>query len=325
MTLSSPTAVPASQKPLCLALLGPTASGKSEFALELAERLGGEILCLDSTTVYKGFNIGSAKPSPSQQKRVPHHLLDILDPTEDFSAGKFMDLAQAKIDEVVSRGKIPFVVGGTYFYLRALQFGMNPVPSIAEEIVDEIEQQYATEEEGIDTVKMHADLVKADAKAAQNIHVNDKYRIARALAVIKATGKKLSELEPVHKEPAHANRIWMKYSMAISRHTLSAQIVSRTDAMIAQGLVEETRLLTEKYPKARALGAIGYHEAGCYLRKELDDKGLRNGIIEKTRQLAKRQLTWIRSDAEIRFVDSRDGDRVAKEVENLTFVLKENA
>jgi tRNA dimethylallyltransferase len=113
--------------------------------------------------------------------------------------------------------------------------------------------------------------------------------------------------------------------MAISRHTLSAQIVQRTDAMIVQGLVEETKNLMAKYPRARALGSIGYAEARQFLAKEIDEKAMRNAIIEKTRQLAKRQLTWIRSDAEIRFVDGRDGDRVAKEVENLTFVLKETA
>ncbi len=310
-------------KTLCLALLGPTASGKSEFALELAERLNGEIVCLDSTTIYKGFDIGSAKPTKEQQERVPHHLLDILEPNEDFSAGQFVDRALTVIEDIAKRGKIPFVVGGTYFYLRALQHGMYPIPLIPEEVVESVEKQYAVED-SFDTAKMHEDLQKADPKAAATIHPNDKYRVVRALSIIRHTGKKPSEMEPAHKTATQAGQLWLKYSMAISRHALGAQIVTRTDAMIRSGLVEETKKLLEKYPASRALQSVGYAEACLFIGQKITEKQLRNEVIEKTRQLAKRQLTWIRSDPEVRFVDSRDGDRVAKEVENLTFVLKGN-
>ena len=313
------------KKSLCLALLGPTASGKTEFAMQLAERLNGEILCLDSTTVYRGFDIGSAKPTASTQKKVPHHLVDILDPQEDFSAGQFVERAHAAIDDILSRGKLPLVVGGTYFYLRALQHGMYPVPAISDEVVNEVEKSYvqttSEREEELDLARMHSDLAAADPGAAKNIHPNDKYRLLRALAVIKATGKKPSEMEPQHKSPHHAHRVWMKYSMAISRHALTANITLRTDVMIRDGLVKETAGLMEKFPAARALQSIGYAEAVAHVKKAITEKQLRNDIIDKTRQLAKRQITWIRSDAEIRFVDLRDGDRVAKEVDNMNFVL----
>ncbi len=309
-----------SRKSLCLALLGPTASGKTEFAMQTAERLNGEILCLDSTTVYRGFDIGSAKASAASQKKIRHHLVDILDPLEDFSAGKFVDLAHAAIDDILSRGKLPLIVGGTYFYLRALQHGMYPVPEISDDVVNEVEKEYAVDE-ALDLTRMHEDLQKADPGSAKNIHPHDKYRLLRALAVIRATGKKPSELVPAHKSPHHSNRIWMKYSMAISRHTLAAQITMRTDVMIRDGLVKETAALMEKYPTARALQSVGYVEACAHVNKQITEKQLRNDIINKTSQLAKRQITWIRSDAEIRFVDGRDGDRVAKEVDNLNFVL----
>lgn len=295
--------------------------------MQLAERLNGEILCLDSTTVYRGFDIGSAKPSAAAQKKVRHHLLDILDPQDDFSAGQFVDRAHAAIDDIVSRGKLPLVVGGTYFYLRALQHGMYPVPSISDEVVNEVEKSYvqttADSGEELDLARMHRDLTDADPGAAKNIHPNDKYRLLRALAVIKATGKRPSEMEPKHKSPHHADRIWLKYSMAISRHQLTANITLRTDVMIRDGLVKETAGLLENFPTARALQSIGYAEAVAHLKKQITDKQLRNDIIDKTRQLAKRQITWIRSDAEIRFVDLRDGDRVAKEVDNLNFVLNQ--
>lgn len=303
-----------------IALIGPTASGKSAFALALAERLKGEIVCLDSTTVYRGFDIGSSKPSKEDRAKVPHHLVDILDPGEPFSAGHFVKQANDVIEDILKRRKLPLVVGGTYFYLRALQNGMYPTPQISAETIEAIETEYF-EEDTVNTVKMHAFLKAQDPKAAEAIHPNDRYRLVRALAILKTTGELPSRLKPEPLSASQKDRLWMKYALAISRHTLSANIVKRTDSMLNHGLVEETRKLRGVSPTARALGSIGYAEACAFLDKRITDKQLRNEIIEKTRQLAKRQITWLRSDTEVRYVDGRDLDRIELEVSNLAVAL----
>lgn len=310
-----------STRRLALAIVGPTASGKTKIAIEIAKAIGGEIICMDSTTVYRGFNIGTSKPTPDETLAVPHHLLDILDPEEPFSAGHFVERAEACVAEIHSRGKIPIVTGGTYFYLRALQHGMYPTPVIPAEVIDSIEAEFF-EEDVTNTVKMHAELKSKDAAAAEKIHPNDKYRLLRALAVIRTTGELPSKLKPVPLSSAQSTRLWLKYAVAISRHALNQNIVTRTEQMLLSGLSKETENLREQWPRARALSSIGYSECVQFLEKKLTEKQLRNEIIEKTRQLAKRQLTWVRSDAELRFIDSRDLPRVQKEVENLRHVLE---
>lgn len=310
------------QSKLAIAIVGPTASGKSSFALKLAQVLGGELVCMDSATVYRGFDIGSSKPTKEDQSHVPHHLLDILDPDATFSAYDFVQKAEATILDIQKRGKIPIVVGGTYFYLRALQKGMYPQALIPNEVLEQIDAEFF-ENETVNTEKMHAALAEKDPEAAKQIHPNDRYRLQRALAILRTSGNLPSQLKPAHLSDEQSKRVWMKYAMAISRHTLSAHIVSRTDEMIRQGLVEETRALREKYPQSRALGSIGYAEACAFLDKKLNDKQLRNEIIEKTRQLSKRQITWLRSDPEIRYIDDRDLDRVLLEVSNLRFAMGE--
>ncbi|MEZ4750562.1 MAG: isopentenyl transferase family protein [Bdellovibrionota bacterium] len=152
---------------ICLAILGPTASGKSELALEIAESIGGEIVCLDSVTVYRHFELGAAKPSAEDRKRIAHHLLDIMDPEDEFSAFDFVKQADAALSAIHAKGKIPIVVGGTYFYLRALQNGMYPGDKVPPEIVDAVENAYLDGEEWL-TDKMHADLKAVDPQAAQN-------------------------------------------------------------------------------------------------------------------------------------------------------------
>jgi len=307
---------------LVIAIVGPTASGKSGFALQLANKLKGELVCMDSATVYKGFDIGANKPSERDTAIVPHHLLDIFDPAENFSAYHFVQRAEQTILDIQARGRIPIVVGGTYFYLRALQNGMYPQSNIPAEVLDQIEAEFF-EDEAINLQKMHAALAEKDPEAAKQIHPNDRYRLLRALAMIRTTKELPSQLKPVPLSEEQTKRVWLKYAMAISRHVLSANIVQRTDQMIAGGLVEETRKLRERFPTARALGSIGYAESCAFLDKKINDKQLRNEIIEKTRQLAKRQITWLRSDSEVRYIDDRDLDRVLLEVSNLRFALGE--
>ena len=302
-----------------VAVVGPTGSGKSAFATELASRLGGEIICMDSTTVYRGFTIGSAKPLPEDRARVPHHLVDILDPDAPFSAYLFVEWASRALSDVHSRGKIPILVGGTYFYLRALQNGMAKEGWIPTETLETLELEFSEDDE-IHTGRMHDELSKRDPAAAAKIHKNDKYRLLRALAIARTGVLKPSQL--VVTTPLESqSRLWIKYSMLVSRHHLTQVITRRTETMLAAGLVQETKNLLEKWPTAKALASIGYQECCRHLRREITEKQLRNEIIEKTRQLAKRQVTWIRSDPEIRFVDSRDIERAQAEIGNLLTAL----
>ncbi len=308
---------------LCIAILGPTAVGKSSFAVNLAKVIKGEILCMDSTTVYKGLDIGSSKPTEEQKAQVPHHLLDVINPDEPFSAGHFVRLADKTIGEVLSRKRVPIIVGGTYFYLKALQHGMYVTPPVTQDILEGIDKEFFEEDEFSSDALYQA--VKAvDPKSAENLHPNDRYRLMRALAVYRVSKKRMSELEPEPLSPESKNRIWMKYAITISRHKLNQKIVERTEQMLRDGIIEETRKLHEKYPDAKALKSIGYHEAVQLITKQLTEKQVKNEIIDKTRQLAKRQLTWLRSDPEVRYIDDRDLDRVQLEYNNLSFVLKGN-
>lgn len=309
---------------LLLAILGPTASGKTVFAIDIAEKLDGEIICLDSSTIYRGLDIGTSKPTAEERKRIPHHLVDIQNPDEPFSAYHFVEKASQIIDDIWGRNRLPIVVGGTYFYLRALQHGMYPDTFVSPQILEEIEKSYF-EDEQFNQQRMHDDLKKLDPASAEKIHPNDRYRLVRALAIIQmaskqTVGKLPSELKP-EKVSSTAGH-WLKYAMVISRRELGNNIVRRTESMLAGGLVAEVKGLLERYPKARSLGCIGYTETARFLSQEITDKQLRNEIIEKTRQLAKRQITWIRSDPEIRFIDRRDGDRIALEVANLRYAME---
>jgi tRNA dimethylallyltransferase len=288
--------------------------------VDLAQKIGGEILCMDSTTVYRGFDVGTSKPSKEDREKVPHHLLDLLAPEEPFSAYHFVQNADELIDEIQGRGKLPIVVGGTYFYLRALQHGMYPTPVIPAEVIEGIEKEFF-DDENLNTARMHAELMEKDPQAANAIHPNDRYRLIRALAIVRTTGEQPSSLKPVFRSESQGARVWLKYAMVMSRHALNQNIVRRTERMLRDGLIEETKRIKEQSPQARSLQSIGYTESLLFLNKNLTEKQLRNEIIEKTRQLAKRQITWLRSDPEIRYIDFRDMARVQLEVENLKVAL----
>lgn len=305
---------------ICVAIVGPTASGKTAFALELAQKLNGEIVCMDSTTVYRGFDIGSSKPTKEEREKAPHHLLDVCEPTEPFSAFHFVKLASETISEIHQRGKLPIVVGGTYFYLRALQHGMYATTPIPAEFIDNIEREFF-EDEVLNTSKMHEELKKKDPEAAANIHPHDRYRLLRAIAILRISKDKPSQLKPELFSEEQGNRYWLKYGMCVSRHALNQAIVRRAEKMITAGLLDETKTLMEKFPQARPLQSIGYAEACQFLSRKITEKQLRNEIIEKTRQLAKRQVTWLRSDPEVRYIDFRDLARVELEVTNLKFAV----
>ena len=212
------------------------------------------------------------------------------------------------------------IVGGTYFYLKGLQNGMYAIPPVDPAIVETLEKEFEEMDNPLEA--MHQTLQDADPASAKTIHSNDRYRMIRALAIFRSTGKRPSELNLAHPKPEQHRRVWVKYALLRSRHDLTQLITQRTDMMLAQGFVEEVKNLWAKYPTAKALSSIGYAECVKFLNNEIDHKQLRNEIIEKTRQLAKRQMTWLRSDPEIRFIDSRDMDRIVLEVSNLIFALR---
>lgn len=307
---------------IIIAILGPTASGKSDFAIEIAKKINGEILSLDSVSIYKGFNIGASKPSVAAQGEIKHHLIDALDPEEGFSAFHFVEQADETILNIQKNGKIPIVVGGTYFYLRALQNGMYPVPTLMEEHLESVEKNFI-EDDSINLKKMHEALEKIDPASAKGIHPNDKYRLVRALALFEATREKPSDHKMAVPKPHQKERIWFKYAFFPPRKTLHEKIELRTEAMLKEGLIQETRDLLATYPRSRALKSIGYEETVRYLKNQITEKQLRIEISNKTKQLAKRQITWLRSDPEIRFIDNRDLDRVLLEVTNLQSCLSE--
>ncbi|MFM8269021.1 MAG: tRNA (adenosine(37)-N6)-dimethylallyltransferase MiaA, partial [Pseudomonadota bacterium] len=248
------------------------------------------------------------------------HLIDILEPNEIFTAFDFVKKADEAISDIVSRGKLPLIVGGTYFYLKGLQKGMYAIPPVDPLIVEMVEKEFEDSDNSLEL--MHQALQTADPASAKAIHPHDRYRIVRALAIFRSTGKKPSELSLAHPTPKKSRRLWVKYAILLSRHDLTHLITQRTDLMLSQGLIEEVKLLRKSYPNAKALSSIGYAECVKFLNQEIDQKQLRNEIIDKTRQLAKRQMTWLRSDPEVRFIDHRDTDRVILEVSNLMTALK---
>ncbi len=297
-----------------IAIIGPTASGKSKLAMDLAINLKGEILCLDSTSIYKGFDIGSDKPSSEDQKKVPHHLIDILDPKDTFSAHHFVEQALAKIQEIIDRKKTPMIVGGSYFYLRALQHGMYSGVEVPSSMVESIEEEFIEKD-------LYAAVIEADPALQGKIHPNDRYRLIRALSIFRATGKKPSELKPDRISDVQKNLLWTKYAIAISRHELTQQIMNRTDGMLRKGWVEEAKGLYQKFPDSRAFDTIGYAQLKKFMKGEINEQTMRNEIIDKTRGLAKRQITWLRSDPEVRYVDHRDTERILFELNNLKVAM----
>ncbi|MDR1298025.1 MAG: tRNA (adenosine(37)-N6)-dimethylallyltransferase MiaA [Deltaproteobacteria bacterium] len=279
-------------RPRLVVVTGPTGTGKSELAVLAAEELGAEIVNCDSLAFYRHLDIGTAKPGPSDRARVPHHLLDILDPDEDFSAADFLRLARPLIAEIISRGKIPLVAGGTGLYLRSLTGGLFEGPGRDQRYRDELMESFAR---GTDP---HALLTGLDPLAAARIKPSDTVRIVRALEVLKLTGRSIVALQQAH---ALADRPYETLVLVMDRppEETEARLRLRTGAMLANGLVEETKsLLARGYgPRLKPLRSVGYRECLEYLDGRLTLAEARERIFIRTRQLAKRQRTWFRGQA----------------------------
>jgi tRNA dimethylallyltransferase len=279
------------------ALLGPTASGKSSLALALAERAPLEIVSMDSAQVYRGLDIGTAKPSAAERGRVPHHLVDIVEPDRAYSTGRWRADAIRTIGEILAKGKVPLVVGGTMLYYRALVGGLDALPQADAEVRAAINAE--ARERGWPA--LHAELERVDPRSARRIPASDTQRIQRALEVWRLTGKPLSSLQGV----ARAALPFALKAFALvppDREALNQRIAERFDAMLEAGLVDEVRRLRSRYrltPGMPSMRAVGYRQAWQHLEGELTEAAMREQAIAATRQLAKRQLTWLRSFREL--------------------------
>jgi tRNA dimethylallyltransferase len=291
-----------------VAIVGPTGSGKSALGLSLAEEKGGEIVSCDSLQVYRGLDIGSAKPTASERARVRHHLVDIRDPDEEFSAADYVRLARAAVEDIRDRGRLPVLVGGTGLYLRALLVGLFEGPSRDSALRERLE---AIADRFGDT-RLHRLLRRVDPEAAVRIHPRDRLRIVRALEVFRATGRPISEQQQRGGAPL-AGFDTLIVGLDLPRPELRERMEQRTRAMLAQGLVDEVRgLLARGYPAdLRPLQAIGYRQALALIGGRLSaDQALR-AIVTESMQYAKRQRTWFRHQAQVRWFDTPERARAA--------------
>jgi tRNA dimethylallyltransferase len=285
-------------KPPAIFLMGPTASGKSALALELSERFPLEIVSVDSALVYRGMDIGTAKPDAATLARAPHRLIDIRDPSESYSAAEFRHDALREMASITDSGRVPLLVGGTMLYFRALSRGLAVLPPADAEL----RQRLAAEARLGGWAMMHQRLEGLDPEAAARIHPNDPQRIQRALEVIELSGHRLSELQRRHRqdEEEHSGyRILRLVVSPASRQVLHQRIEMRFHTMLEQGFIEEVKTLRSRGdlgPELPAMRCVGYRQAWNFLEGEIDREEMTRKAVAATRQLAKRQLTWLRQE-----------------------------
>lgn len=283
--------------PPAILLMGPTASGKTAVAVQLATTLPCEIISVDSAMVYKDMDIGTAKPDAETLKRAPHHLINVIEPHESYSAARFRDDALTLMREITERGNIPLLVGGTMLYFKALVEGLNDLPEADSTIRLIIETM--ADEDGWPAV--HEKLRKVDPETAARLEPNDSQRVQRALEIYYITGKSMTDLL---KKPKYVYFPYTPIRIALlpaDRAVLHERIAQRFDAMLAAGLVDELRQLREDYslePDTPAMRCVGYRQAWDHITGKISLEELREQGIAATRQLAKRQLTWLRSAEE---------------------------
>lgn len=305
------------QKPRAIFLMGPTASGKTDLAIRLRQTLPVEVISVDSALIYKGMDIGTAKPSKAELELAPHRLIDIIDPAESYSVANFREDALREMAEITAQGKIPLLVGGTMLYYKGLLEGLSPLPSAVPEIRAEIEEKAAA----FGWASLHQELAKVDPISAARINPNDSQRINRALEVFYISGKTMTELTAEQGEEIPYDIT--QFAIAPEdRAVLHQRIEQRFHKMIELGFEQEVRALFERpdlHPDLPSIRCVGYRQMWEYLAGEVSlDEAIFKGICA-TRQLAKRQITWLRGwTSEIHWLDSLDPDGAyAKMVEKL--------
>lgn len=299
--------MPVDTRPPAIALMGPTASGKSALALEWAQQLGGEIVSVDSALVYRGLDIGAAKPSAGERALAPHHLIDVREPWQPYSAAEFAADARAALDDIAARGKVPILAGGTGLYFQALLHGLSPMPEADADVRAEI----AARAEKTGWPALHAELAQVDPDAAARIKPTDPQRIQRALEVFRLSGKPISQWQRETVRQPFSFRVLKLVLAPRERAVLHERIERRFDAMLTEGFLDEVRRLRalpelQAHPAVLdlpAIRAVGYRQAWEHLDGLTDAAEFRDRAVFATRQLAKRQLTWLRGELDARWFD----------------------
>jgi len=300
--------MPADTRPSAIAIMGPTASGKTAFAVDLAETLGGEIVSVDSALVYRGLDIGAAKPDAGERRGIAHHLIDVRDPWQPYSAAEFASDARRTIDGILARGRLPIFAGGTGLYFAALLRGLAPMP----EADPGLRADIAREAEGRGWSALHTELAAVDPDAATRIHATDAQRIQRALEVFRLSGRPISAWQrEAAAQPRLPLRVLRLVLAPADRALLHARIEARFDAMLDAGFLDEVRRLRALPALAAhpapldlpAIRAVGYRQAWEHLAGATDAAAFRQRAIAATRQLAKRQLTWLRGEFDALWFD----------------------
>ena len=288
-----------------VAIVGPTASGKSALGVTLAERLGGEVVACDSTQLYRGFDIGTAKPTLSERRGIPHHLIDVLVPGDNATAGGYRQLALQVLEDLRRRGRLPVFTVGTGLYLRALLEGLADVPQRSEELRKHLRASVEEHSPG----HLHRVLNRLDPEAAQKIMPADEQKLIRAVEVCLLARKPISEVHRAGRAPLEGWRV-LKIGLIPPREQLNERIHARTNAMLDQGWMREVQALLESGMSAdsKPFDSIGYRELRAVLRDEMTLQQAREAIQQATRRYAKRQLTWFRKEPGVLWFSGFGGD-----------------
>ncbi len=319
-----PFPVPVTQSlPPALFLMGPTASGKSDAALAIARRLPVEIISVDSAQVYREMDIGTAKPDLRTRRETPHHLVDIIDPTERFSAADFCERARELMRDITAAGRVPLLVGGTMLYFKALQEGLSDLPE-ADPAIRQVIDAMAAE---IGWPALHEELARLDPETAERLDPHDAQRIQRALEVIHATDRPLSELIRERRPEPLPYRVVAASLEPTDRAVLHERIAERFDIMLELGLIGEVRALRSRFaldPELPSMRCVGYRQTWDYLDGKLSLRELRDRGVAATRQLAKRQLTWLRPWSGIARFDACSANAKLQLLEHFRHAIEES-
>ncbi len=295
-----------------ICLYGPTAAGKTGLAIELSQQLGADIISVDSALIYRGMDIGTAKPTAAELARAPHRLIDICDPAERYSAAQFAADARREIDAILAKGRIPLLVGGTMMYFKTLLEGMSELPEADAAVREKLTQRLETQGSEV----LHAELSRIDPTSAARIHPNDPQRLIRALEVYEVSGKSLTELTQTRSGALPYPAVQLAVA-PLDRKVLHDRIALRFRQMLEQGFLDEVKALRARgdlHLDLPALRSVGYRQAWQYLDGDIDYETMVDKGIFATRQLAKRQLTWLRKWHDVRWFDSLAPDLVEQVV-----------
>jgi tRNA dimethylallyltransferase len=296
-------------EPLLVVLLGPTASGKTALSLWLAQRLKGEIVSCDSVAVYREFEIGTAKPSSEERRLVPHHLIDVAAPDGLVTAGDYARLAREALSDISARGKLPIVVGGTGLYLRGLLEGLFAGPPRSEDLRQRLRQRAETR----GAEHLHRILQRFDPTAAASIHANDIPKVIRAIEICINARQRMTEMWQAGRDPLRGFRV-LRIGLDPDRELLYQRINQRAQEMFEHGLVEETRILRERYgSSARPLGSLGYKQAAQFLAGEVSLEQAVAAAQQGHRNYAKRQMTWFRREPDVQWLHGFGSDQQVKQ------------